>query len=128
MEELLYKELSGKIIAAAYKVYNTLGAGFLEKVYENALLYELRKQGINVESQVSINVYYEDMVVGAYFADIIVEDLIIVELKAITELATSHEVQLINYLKATKKKVGLLINFGDKITIRRKIMEKKMEK
>jgi len=128
MEELLYKELSGKIIPAAYKVYNTLGAGFLEKVYENALLYELRKQGINVESQVSINVYYEDMVVGAYFADIIVEDLIIVELKAITELAASHEVQLINYLKATKKKVGLLINFGDKITIRRKIMEKKMKK
>ena len=104
MEELLYKELSGRIIAAAYKVYNTLGAGFLEKVYENALLYELRKQGINVESQVSINVYYEDMVVGAYFADIIVEDLIIVELKAITELTASHEVQLINCAKATKKK------------------------
>lgn len=128
MEELLYKDLSGKIIAAAYKVYNTLWAGFLEKVYENALLYELGKQGINAESQVFISVYYEDMVVGEYFADIIVEDLIIVELKAISELAASHEVQLINYLKATKKKVGLLINFGDKITIRRKIMDKKMKK
>ncbi|MGI5880063.1 MAG: GxxExxY protein [Syntrophomonadaceae bacterium] len=100
----------------------------MEKVYENALLYELGKQGINAESQVFISVYYEDMVVGEYFADIIVEDLIIVELKAISELAASHEVQLINYLKATKKKVGLLINFGDKITIRRKIMDKKMKK
>lgn len=125
MADLLYKELSGKIISAAYKVYNTLGSGFLEKVYENALIHELNKQGIKAESQLPISVYYEDKIVGEYFADILVENKIIVELKAVTELTKAHEVQLINYLKATDKKLGLLINFGDTITVRRKIMEKK---
>jgi len=127
MEEVLYKELSGEIIRAAYKVYNTLGAGFLEKVYENALIHELSKQGIKTESQVPVNVYYEDKKVGEYFADILVENKIIIELKAVTELTKAHEIQLINYLKATNIKLGLLINFGDKITIRRKIMDKKIK-
>lgn len=128
MADLLYKELSGKIISAAYKVYNTLGSGFLEKVYENALIHELNKQGIKAESQLPVSVYYEDKIVGEYFADILVENKIIVELKAVTELTKAHEVQLINYLKATDKKLGLLINFGDTITVRRKIMEKKRNK
>ena len=118
----MYQEISEKIIACAYRVYNNLGSGFLEKVYQNALLIELQKQGLEVEQQFPIDVYYEGKVIGQYYADLVVEQKIIVELKAVSDLAKTHEVQLVNYLKATKIKVGLLINFGDRITIKRKVL------
>ncbi len=121
MNNLLHKELSNKIIKCFYNVYNHLGFGFLEKVYENALLIELRKNMINAEKQRSIKVFYEKHIVGEYYADIIVEDKIILELKAANSLVEEHELQLINYLKATDVEIGLLLNFGKKPEFRRKI-------
>ncbi len=121
MTEYLHKELTEKIINCFYKVYNTLGFGFLEKVYENSLSIELRKIGLNVEAQKSIKVHYEGNLVGDYYADLIVEDLIILELKAADALVEENELQLINYLKATDKEIGLLLNFGKQPEIRRKI-------
>jgi GxxExxY protein len=118
---LLHKEITDKIIKAFYNVYNSLGYGFLEKVYENAMMIELRKLGLNGQRQVPIKVYYEEQLVGEYFADIIVEDSIIVELKAAENLCEEHEFQLINYLKATELEIGLLLNFGKKPQFRRKI-------
>ncbi len=117
----MYKELTDKIIKCFYKVYNTLGYGFLEKVYENSLLIELRKMKLNAEAQKSIKVCYEGKLVGEYFADIIVEDKVILELKASEAIIEEHEFQLINYLKATDIEVGLLLNFGKEPQIRRKI-------
>lgn len=114
MEKILHEELTGKIIKAFYTVYNTLGHGFLEKVYENALLIELHKNGLQAEQQKKIEVFYENQKVGDYFADIIVEDIIILELKASDAIAPEHEAQILNYLKATKIEVGLLFNFGHK--------------
>jgi len=121
MEEYLFKDLTSKIIAGFYKVYNTLGFGFLEKVYENALKVELEKMNFSVERQKPINVYYNGIVVGEYYADLIVDGKIILELKAAEYLIEEHELQLINYLKATTIEVGLLLNFGKKPEIRRKI-------
>ncbi len=121
MEEYLHKELTSKIIDAFYKVYNSLGFGFLEKVYENALKFELELMKLKVEKQKSIDVYYKEMKVGEYFADLIVEDKVILELKAAEFLIEEHELQLINYLKATEIEIGLLLNFGKKPEIRRKI-------
>jgi len=121
MNDLLYKELTSRIIHCFYTVYNTLGFGFLEKVYEKALMIELRKNGIKAEKQKPITVYYHDEIVGEYFADIIVEDVVIIELKAAEYLVLEHELQLINYLKATDKEIGLLLNFGKKPEFRRKI-------
>jgi len=118
---LLHKEISDKIIKAFYNVYNSLGYGFLEKVYENAMMIELRKLGLTVQRQVPIKVFYEEQLVGEYFADIIVEGNIIVELKATENLCETHEFQLINYLKATEVEIGLLLNFGKKPQFRRKI-------
>lgn len=118
---LLHKEISDKIIKAFYNVYNSLGYGFLEKVYENAMMIELRKLGLTVQRQVPIKVFYEEQLVGEYFADIIVEGNIIVELKATENLCETHEFQLINYLKATELEIGLLLNFGKKPQFRRKI-------
>ena len=119
--DLLHKELSDLIINAFYTVYNALGYGFLEKVYENALFTELKNKGLHCEKQKPIKVYYDQKVVGEYFADIIVEDSIIIELKATESLMDEHEVQLVNYLKATEIEVGLLLNFGKKPTFKRKI-------
>ena len=121
---LLHKEITSKIINAFYKVYNTLGYGFLEKVYENALVLELEKQGLKVQKQVPIQVYYEGKIVGKYFADLLVADAVIVELKAAEQLITAHETQLINYLKATKIEVGLLLNFGKEAKYKRRIFSK----
>jgi GxxExxY protein len=121
MDELLHKDLTNKIINCFFTVYNTLGFGFLEKVYENSLLIELRKQGIKAERQKPIRVYYTEQLVGEYFADIIVSDSVIVELKAAEFLIEEHELQLINYLKGTDKEIGLLLNFGKKPEFRRKI-------
>lgn len=119
--------ITRKIIGAVYKVYNTLGYGFLEKVYENALVVELNKAGLDVKQQESITVYYEGKVVGDYVSDIIIEDKVIVEVKAIKKLDKVHEAQLINYLKATNKEVGLLINFGKEIEFKRRIFTQKKE-
>ncbi|MFH0774622.1 MAG: GxxExxY protein [bacterium] len=112
-----------KIIGAAYKVYNTLGTGFLEKVYENALIVELKKQELEIRQQEPIKVFYEKEVVGDYIADIVVDGKVIVEIKAVGDLNEIHEVQLVNYLKATRIEIGLLINFGKKIEIKRKIFD-----
>ncbi len=109
-----HSEITERIIKAFYKVYNTLGYGFLEKVYANSLLIELNSMGLSVEKQEQIKVYYEDIEVGEYFADLIVEECVILELKATESLCEEHEFQLINYLKATEIEVGLLLNFGKK--------------
>ena len=101
-------------------MFNTLGYGFLEKVYENAILIELQKLGLNAKRQVPIKVFYEEELVGEYFADLVVEENIILELKAAENLREEHECQLINYLKATEIEVGLLLNFGKKRQLKRK--------
>jgi GxxExxY protein len=121
MNELIYKDFSNRIIQCFYNVYNTLGFGFLEKVYENAMMVELRKNGLFAEKQKPIEVYYGNQMVGSYFADIIVESKIILELKAAECLIEEHELQLINYLKATELELGLLLNFGKKPEFKRKI-------
>lgn len=119
--ELLHKDLSEKIIKCFYNVYNELGYGFLEKVYENALCIEFIRNSINFEAQKSIKVYYKNEIVGDYIADIVVDGKIIIEIKAVSVLSKAHEVQIINYLKATGIKVGFLVNFGEKLDFKRKI-------
>ena len=116
-----HREITENIIKAYYKVYNTLGYGFLEKIYENSMIIELKKQGLNVEKQQPIKVYYNEKIVGEYFADLIVENKVIIELKAKGKLSEEHEAQLVNYLKATRIEVGLLLNFGTKPEFKRKI-------
>ena len=118
---MLYEDLTDKIIKAFYKVNNTLGFGFLEKVYENAMVIELSKMGYNVKKQQNIKVYYDKEEVGDYYADILVDDLVILELKTAESICEEHEYQLINYLKSTKIEVGLLLNFGKKAEFKRKI-------
>ena len=107
-----YAEITDKIIAAFYKVYNTLGYGFLEKVYENALAIELCKQGLEARAQAPISVFYEGEVVGEYFADLVIANAVIIELKTAKALVEGHEAQLLNYLKATLYEVGRWLNFG----------------
>jgi len=116
-----HSEITEKIIQAFYKVYNTLGHGFLEKVYENAMFIELTETNMLVERQKKIKVYYESTEVGEYFADLMVEESVIVELKAAKVLLEEHEFQLLNYLKATDIEVGLLLNFGKKPEFKRKV-------
>jgi GxxExxY protein len=118
---MLQEELTNKVIGIFYKVYNTLGYGFLEKVYERSMLIELRKSGLITENQKPITVNYENENVGDYFADIVVNDILNLELKAAESLCEEHEFQLINYLKATEMEVGLLFYFGKKPEFRRKI-------
>jgi GxxExxY protein len=120
-EQYLHKELTETIIKAFYKVYNTLGFGFLEKVYENALSIELLEMGLNVERQKHLKVYYGKHLVGDYYPDLVVEDVVIVELKAMDTISPSCEAQLLNYLRATVIEVGLLLNFGIKPEIKRRI-------
>ncbi len=120
-DELLTK----KIIGCAFKVHNALGSGFLEKVYENALRIELLKEGLEVKQQEPTKVYYEDQVVGDYYADLWVEDRVIVELKAVQTLSKAHEVQLVNYLTATGVDIGLLLNFGSSVQVKRKFRQYK---
>jgi len=117
---MLHQEITDLIIKSFYKVYNSLGYGFLEKVYENALKIELLKQGLTVEQQKNIKVFYESEQVGEYFADLLINDLVIVELKAAENLCEEHEAQLLNYLKATELEVGLLLNFGKEPQFKRK--------
>jgi len=118
-----HSELTESIINAFYHVYKTLGYGFLEKVGTNALVHELRKRGYTVKTKVPLKVYYDGVVVGEYEADLIVNELIIVEIKAVEALAPEHEAQLLNYLRATNIEVGLLLNFGPKPQVKQKIYE-----
>ena len=121
MADLKHSEVTGEIIKAFFQVYNSLGFGFLEKVYENALGLELRGSGLKVVQQKPIAVHYKGAVVGEYFADLLVEDVVLVELKVVSGLIVAHEAQLLNYLKATNIEVGLLFNFGEKPEHRRKL-------
>ncbi len=118
-----HTDITERIIKAFYTVYNTLGYGFLEKVYRNALAIELRKLGLEVIQEARITVYYEGEVVGEYFADLLVAGVVVVELKAVEKLLEEHEAQLLNYLKATPYEVGLLLNFGPQPEIRRKAFD-----
>ena len=117
--DLKHKDITDTVLRCFYTVYNTLGYGFLEKVYENALVHELTKWNIVVLCQFPIRVHYSGKVVGEYFADLVVENSLIVEIKAAKTFAVEHEAQLLNYLKATKFEVGLLLNFGPKPEFRR---------
>lgn len=121
--ELLHKELTGAILKLYYEVYNELGYGFLEKVYQNAMFYELKANGYKVEAQKRISVYYKDTIVGDYFADLMVNDCVILELKAVESLAKEHHYQIINYLRGTDCEVGLVLNFGKKAEFIRRVYE-----
>ena len=119
-----YKEITEKIIGCAYIVYNKMGYGFLESVYEKCLLIELRRAGLKAESQQAITVCYENQIVGDFVADIIVEDSVILELKSVRRIAKVHEAQLVNYLVATAKEIGLLLNFGEqRVEVKRKVKD-----
>lgn len=120
-KEFLYEDLTERIIKCFYEVYDELGTGFLESVYEKSLMVELKICGFKTDAQKSLDVYYKNQLVGDFKADIIVEDKVIIEIKAVSKLAPQHEAQLINYLKATGIKVGLLVNFGEKLEFKRRI-------
>ncbi|MGH9882997.1 MAG: GxxExxY protein [Pyrinomonadaceae bacterium] len=118
-------DLTRTIIGCAYKVHNALGTGFLEKVYENALRIELEKLGIIVMQQEPLNVWYEGQVVGEYYPDLWIANLLIIEIKAVQNLVKEHEVKLVHYLTATGVNDGLLINFGSSVQVKRKFREYK---
>ena len=122
-QDFKYKELTDRIIRIFYKVYNKLGYGFLEKVYENAMKMELEKEGISSVCQSPIKVFYEGAIVGEYCTDILVDNRVIVEIKATRHLVEENEAQLLNYLKATNIEVGLLFNFGVKPEVKRKAVD-----
>lgn len=119
---LIHENLSSKVLAAFYEVFKQLGYGFLEKVYQNALYFELKNRGFKVEAQRKYTVHYKGKLVGEYYADIIVEDVIILELKACKKLNKKHEVQLYNYLKASEIELGFVLNFGKKPEFRRIVL------
>ncbi len=118
-----HKELTEKIIKIFYRVYNKLGYGFLEKVYENAMMIEFKREGILAVSQSPIKVFYDGEVIGEYYADILVDNKVIVEIKAAKRLVEENEAQLLNYLKATDIEVGLLLNFGTQPEVKRKAFD-----
>jgi len=119
-----HEELTEKVIGCAYRVYNKMGYGFLESVYEKCLLAELRKVGLRAKSQQPIRVCYDGEVVGDFVADIVVEDTVIVEVKSVRRVVVAHEIQLVNYLVATGKPVGLLLNFAErKVEVKRKVKD-----
>nr|WP_315150122.1 GxxExxY protein [uncultured Flavobacterium sp.] len=121
MSNLLYKEITDSILKAYYDVYNQLGYGFLEKVYQNAMYFELKSLGYKVEAQKPIKVYFKNQLIGEYYADLLIEDKVIVELKACELLMNVHVAQIMNYLKATEIEVGLLLNFGEDAEFKRMI-------
>ena len=125
---MLHADVTNGIIKAFYKVYNSLGYGFLERVYENALYIELVSSGFQISQQQPIQVFYERQLVGEYFADLLVNDLIILELKAAEHIRDEHVAQLTNYLKATNKEVGLLLNFGGKSELKRIVFTNSFQK
>jgi len=122
-QDFQYKELTEKIIKIFYSVYNKLGYGFLEKVYENAMMIEFRRESIPAISQSPIKVFYEGETIGEYYADMLVDNKVIVEIKAAKRLIEENEAQLLNYLKATDIEVGLLLNFGTKPDLKRKAFD-----
>ena len=122
-----YEELTHKIIGSAYQIYNELGFGFLESVYKKAMMIELAKQNLKVEEEKSLEVYYDDQVVGLFYVDLFVEEKILVELKSVQNLAKEHEVQLVNYLTGLQKEIGLLINFGPSgVEVKRKYRQHRL--
>jgi GxxExxY protein len=123
MGELRYRELSEKVIAAAYAVHKELGCGFMEKVYQNAIALELEERGVACSREAPLHVVYHGKIVGEYCADVIVENRIVVEIKAVSRLDPVHEVQLVNYLKATGLNVGLLLNFGRSVEVKRRVFD-----
>ena len=121
-----HEELTKKIIGCAYQVYNEMGFGFLESVYEKCLMIELKKAGLTAESQVPINVMYDGEVVGEFIADILVEGIIILELKSVKRVVRAHEIQVVNYLTATQKEIGLILNFSEtRVEVKRKVRDLK---
>jgi len=120
-KDYLHKDITDKIISCFYKVYNKLGFGFLEKIYERALLIELRRAGLQAEDQKPVKVYYDEYMIGDFTADILVNEKVFVEIKACKALCEENELQLINYLKSTIIEIGLLLNFGLKPEVKRKI-------
>jgi len=119
---MLHSELTEKIIACAYKVYNKMGYGYLESVYEKCMLIELADIGLNVETQKPLKVFYKGQIVGDFVADILVNDTVIVELKSVSKIIKAHEIQLVNYLVSTSRPVGLILNFAkDKVEVKRKV-------
>jgi GxxExxY protein len=121
MNEYKHSEITEKIIAAAYTIHKQLGFGFLEKVYKNALMVELENLSFKCQAESPMQVFYQNRLVGEFFADIIVENKVVVETKAVSKIDPAHEVQLVNYLKASGIPVGLLINFGTSVEIRRRV-------
>ena len=119
-----YEKITETIIGCAYRVYNKMGFGFLESVYEKCLLIEMRKAGLDTETQKPITVYYDGEVVGEFVADMMVNDAVVIELKSVRRIIRAHEIQLVNYLVATGKPVGLILNFGErKVEIKRKVKD-----
>jgi len=118
----LHSEITELILKAYFKVYNKLGYGFLEKVYENAMMIELKRLDLVCEKQRSLNVSYDGLIIGEYYADIIVNECVIIELKAAENLCSEHECQLVNYLKASEIEVGILLNFGKKPEFKRRVL------
>ena len=124
-QDFKYKKLTDQIIKIFYRVYNKLGYGFLEKIYENALMIELKEEKIDAVAQAPVQVYHEGRILGEYFADILADNKIIVEIKAAKNLMEEPEAQLLNYLKAKNIEVGLLLNFGPKPEVKRKAFDNK---
>ena len=123
-----HEEITHKIIGAAYQVFNQLGFGFLESVYKKAMLIELSKDGLKVEPEKPLQVYYDNHTVGDFFADLFVEETVVIELKSVENLTKAHEVQLVNYLNSLKKDIGLLINFGPSgVDVKRKYRQLKQD-
>lgn len=127
MEDLLHKEITDKVLKSFYDVYYSLEYGFLEKVYENSMYLDLIEKGLLCYKQKPINVTYKNTLVGEYFADLLVEDKVIIEMKSCETLCEEHEFQLINYLKATDIEVGLLLNFGKKPSLKGKFLVTKIK-
>lgn len=123
-----YEDITEKIISAFYEVYNVLGYGFLEKVYENALMIEFEKVGLKYVNQYPIKIFYKGKIVGDYVADFVVEGKVIVEVKALWVMSFSDENQLLNYLTSTDKEVGLVLNFGEKAEVKRKVYDNELKK
>ncbi len=121
--EIIYKDLSYKITGLALEVHNELGCGFLEKVYENAMMMLLESEGIPAKQQATVNVYFHERVVGQYFADILVDNKIILELKTVDVITNVHTAQVLNYLRATGIKLGIILNFANpKFTFKRFVL------
>ncbi len=128
LKDSKYNELTDQIIKVFFDVYNELGYGFLEKVYQNAMYLELKSKGFHVEAQKQLKVYFKGIEIGEYYPDLIVNESVIIELKAAECIVEAFEFQLINYLKATDKEVGLLLNFGKKPEVRRKLFDNDRKK